>query len=120
MADKLIVSISSRALFDLSKSHEVYEKEGLEAYSKYQISKEDEILEPGEAFHIVKKLLAINENFEEPVVDVILLSRNSADTGLRVFNSIHHYGLRIARAAFTGGESPYRYIAPFNSHLTSG
>ena len=117
MSEKLIVSISSRALFDLSESHYVYENEGLEAYSKYQISQEDKVLEPGEAFHIVKKLLAINELFEEDVVDVILLSRNSADTGLRVFNSIHHYDLGIARAAFTGGESPYRYIAPFNSHL---
>lgn len=115
---KLVLAISSRALFDLSESHRVYETEGLEAYSRFQIDQEDVVLKPGDAFPIVKKLLSINEQLEgEPRVEVILLSRNSADTGLRVFNSIHHYGLNITRAAFTGGESPYRYIAPFGSHL---
>jgi len=115
---KLVLAISSRALFDLSESHTVYETEGLEAYSRFQIDNEDAILEPGEAFPIVQKLLKINELLEgEPRVEVILLSRNSADTGLRVFNSINHYALDITRAAFTGGESPYRYIAPFGSHL---
>ncbi len=116
--NKLVVSISSRALFDLSESHRVFEKEGLEAYSKYQIDHEDVLLEPGEAFPMVEKLLRINKLLDgEPKVEVILLSRNSADTGLRIFNSINHYGLNISRAAFTGGESPYRYISPFNSHL---
>ena len=115
---KLVIAISSRALFDLSASHEVYENEGLDAYSRYQIEHEDDLLEPGEAFHMVKKLLGINDALDgEPRVEVILLSRNSADTGLRVFNSIKHYGLNITRAAFSGGESPYRYIAPFNCHL---
>ncbi len=115
---KLVVAISSRALFDLSESHKVFENDGLEAYSRYQIEHEDVLLEPGEAFPMVEKLLRINSLLEgEPRVEVILLSRNSADTGLRIFNSIHHYGLKISRAAFTGGESPYRYIAPFNSHL---
>ncbi len=75
------------------------------------------MLEPGQAFALVKKMLRINELLERECVEVILLSRNSADTGLRVFNSINHYGLDITRAAFTGGESPYRYIAPFNSQL---
>lgn len=115
---KLVIAISSRALFDLSQSHDVFQAEGLNAYSRYQIEHEDEILEPGDAFQMVKKLLHINELLGgEPKVEVILLSRNSADTGLRVFNSIHHYGLKITRAAFCGGESPYRYIAPFNCHL---
>lgn len=115
---KLVIAISSRALFDMSQSHDVFQAEGLDAYSRYQIEHEDEILEPGDAFQMVKKLLHINELLGgEPKVDVILLSRNSADTGLRVFNSIHHYGLNITRAAFCGGESPYRYIAPFNCHL---
>lgn len=116
--NKLVIAISSRALFDLGESHHVYEKEGLEAYSKYQIEHEDVLLEPGEAFPMVEKLLRINKQLDgEPRVEVILLSRNSADTGLRVFNSINHYGLNISRAAFTGGASPYRYIAPFSSHL---
>lgn len=116
--DKLVIAISSRALFDLSESHKVFESEGLEAYSRYQIEHEDVVLEPGEAFPMVQKLLRINTLLGgEPRVEVILLSRNSADTGLRIFNSINHYGLDIKRAAFTGGASPYRYIAPFSSHL---
>lgn len=118
LGDKLVIAISSRALFNLDESHQVYEREGLEAYSKYQIEHEDVILEPGDAFPMVKKLLAINDLLSgDPRVEVILLSRNSADTGLRVFNSIDHYKLNITRAAFTGGESPYKYIVPFNCHL---
>lgn len=116
--NKLVVAISSRALFNLDESHRVFEEDGLEAYSKYQIEKEDDILEPGDAFPMVQKLLKINSLLEgEPRVEVILLSRNSADTGLRIFNSIDHYQLDIKRAAFSGGQSPYRYISPFNAHL---
>ena len=114
----LVIAISSRALFNLDDSHQVYEKEGLEAYSRYQIEHEDKLLEPGEAFPMVQKLLRLNDRFEgEPRVEVVLLSRNSADTGLRVFNSIEHYGLNITRAAFCGGESPYRYMRSFGCHL---
>lgn len=117
-ARKLVLAISSRALFDLSDSHSVFEAEGLEAYSRYQIEHENDVLKPGDAFSIVKKLLRLNELLGgEPRVEVILLSRNSGDTGLRVFNSIEHYGLSISRAAFCGGESPYRYVAPFGCHL---
>ena len=115
--DPLVIAISSRALFNLEDSHRVFEEEGLDAYQQYQISKEDQPLEQGDAFLLVQKLLGLNELLDESPVQVILLSRNSADTGLRVFNSIQHYGLDISRAAFSGGESPYRYISAFNSHL---
>lgn len=116
--NKLVIAISSRALFDLSESHRVYEEEGLRAYSDYQIAREEEPLEPGEAFPLVEKLLRINERLgEEGGVEVVLLSRNSADTGLRVFTSIQHYGLPISRAAFCGGESPWRYINAFGCQL---
>lgn len=116
--NKLVIAISSRALFDLDESHQVFETQGLEAYSQYQIDHEEDVLEPGEAFPMVKKLLGINSQLGgEPRVEVILLSRNSADTGLRIFNSIKHYDLNISRAAFSGGESPYRYVIPFNTHL---
>ncbi|GAB3107397.1 5'-nucleotidase [Aestuariicella hydrocarbonica] len=115
---KLVIAISSRALFDLGDSHEVFEAEGLEAYSRYQIDHENDVLTPGDAFFVVQKLLHLNDQLEgEPRVEVILLSRNSADTGLRVFNSIEHYGLKISRAAFCGGESPYRYVSAFGCHL---
>ena len=116
--EKLVIAISSRALFNLADSHEVYEREGVEAYRRYQIAHENEILEPGDAFPLVKKLLAINDLLPgEPRVEVLLLSRNSADTGLRVFNSIKHFALPITRAAFSGGQSPYRYVSAFGTHL---
>ena len=115
--NKLVIAISSRVLFDLDDSHHVFENEGLDAYSQYQIDHEDDLLEPGEAFPLVQKLLKINERLGERRVEVILLSRNSADTGLRVFNSIEHYGLHIDRAAFCGGLDPYRYVAAFGCQL---
>lgn len=115
ISHKLVVAISSRALFDLDESNAVFEQRGIDEYSNYQIQHENEILKPGVAFSIVKKFLSFNENAD--LVEVILLSRNSADTGLRVFNSIEHYGLKITRAAFTSGESPYQYIRAFGSHL---
>lgn len=115
---KLVVATSSRALFDLSESHAIYSSEGLEAYRQYQIEHEDKPLKPGEAFPLVKKFLAINEQLEgDARVEVILLSRNSADTGLRVFNSIENWKLPITRAAFSGGNSPYRYVEAFGAHL---
>jgi 5'-nucleotidase len=118
LEDKLVIAISSRALFNLDASHQVYQSEGLQAYSEYQVAREDEPLEPGEAFPLVHKLLRLNEQLgPEQQVEVVLLSRNSADTGLRVFNSIEHYNLTISRAAFCGGESPWRYINAFGCHL---
>lgn len=116
--NKLVIAISSRALFNLDASHQVFVNDGLEAYAQYQIEHEDELLEPGDAFPMVQKLLRLNENLPgEPKVEVILLSRNSGDTGLRVFNSIEHYKLNITRAAFCSGLSPYRYAAAFGCHL---
>jgi 5'-nucleotidase len=96
----------------------VYQSDGLNAYSEYQVAREDEPLEPGEAFPLVHKLLRLNELLGgDQQVEVVLLSRNSADTGLRVFNSIEHYNLTISRAAFCGGESPWRYINAFGCQL---
>ncbi len=114
---KLIIAISSRALFDLVESHQVFESEGVNAYSDYQIAKEDVTLNPGIAFNMVKKLLALNKPGQQPSVEVILLSKNSADTGLRVFNSIQHHGLDISRAAFTRGRNTAAYISAFGAHL---
>ena len=116
--DKLVIGISSRALFDLRESHEVFESTGLEAYSAYQVEREDVYLEPGVAFPLVRKLLALNgDQADHPRVEIILLSRNSADTGLRIFNTIEHYGLAIERAAFTNGESPWKYMEAFGADL---
>jgi len=115
---KLVVAISSRALFDLEESHQVFENQGVDAYCRYQIERENEVLEPGVAFTLVEKLLRLNTLGDaRQRVEVVLLSRNSADTGLRVFNSIEHYGLNITRAAFCSGSSPYRYTSAFGCHL---
>lgn len=112
----LTVAISSRALFDLEDSHRIFVEEGLEAYARYQIEHEDELLEPGVAFNLVKKLLRLNEG-EHRRVNVILLSHNSADTGLRIFRAIEHHKLDITQAAFTNGRSPYHYVSPFAADL---
>ncbi|KAF1710579.1 5'-nucleotidase [Pseudoxanthomonas kalamensis DSM 18571] len=115
----LTVAVTSRALFDLEESHALYEREGVQVYSDYQRSREDDVLAPGIAFPVVRKLLALNAGApaEAPRVEVILLSRNSADTGLRIFNSIQHHDLGIVRAVFTSGEPTWPYIRPFAANL---
>ena len=94
------------------------ERPPVDAYCHYQIEHENEVLAPGVAFPLVNKLLGLNQlEPKRQRVEVVLISRNSADTGLRVFNSIQHYDLKITRAAFTGGLDPYRYVQPFNAQL---
>jgi len=115
LANKLVLAISSSALFDLKESNQVFEEAGVDAYSDYQVRHENDPFRPGMAFYLVKKFLKLNQ--ETQFVEVILVSRNSADTGLRVFNSIAHYKLDITRAAFTSGENIYPYITAFGSHL---
>lgn len=109
----LVIGISSRALFDLHKENELFETEGLSAYSRYQLEHENEILAPGSGFPLVKALLKLNELSEERLVEVIIMSRNSADTSLRVFASIEHYGLDITRAALAGGKELSPYLDAF-------
>lgn len=115
----LTVAVTSRALFDLEESHALYETQGVEAYSSFQRTHEDDVLAPGMAFSVVRKLLALNEGApaDAPRVEVILLSRNSADTGLRIFNSIQHHKLGITRATFTSGEPTWPYAKPFGADL---
>ncbi len=115
----LTVAVTSRALFDLEESHALFESDGVAAYAEFQRQHEDDILGPGVAFPVVRKLLALNQGAspENPRVEVILLSRNSADTGLRIFNSIQHYGLGIIRATFTAGEPTWPYVKPFGTDL---
>lgn len=119
VSEPLVVAISSRALFDLEHSHALFEREGVEAYAAHQIGNEESVLTPGIGFPLVRKLLALNEDAptESPRVEVILLSRNSSDTGLRVFNSIQHHGLDIRRATFTSGAPTWPYVKPFGAHL---
>jgi len=115
---KLVIAVSSSALFDLSESDRVFREQGSKAYKEYQKENLDVVLEKGVAFPFVRRFLNINERFKkESPVEVVLLSRNSAITGNRVFRSISHYSLDISRAAFMEGKSPYAYIPAFNASL---
>jgi len=114
--DKLVVGISSRALFDLEAENEIYEKEGLDAYCAYQREHENDILKPGTAFPLIKALQQLNADGKY-LTEIIVMSKNSADTSLRVFNSIAHYGLNISRAALVGGLSISPYLDAFKTDL---
>ena len=115
----LTVAITARALFDLERGHALFEREGLAAYAEHQRALEDDMLEPGIAFPLVRKLLSLNAGApaDAPRVEVVLLSRNSSDTGLRIFNSIERHGLQISRAVFTSGAPTTPYIQPFGAQL---
>lgn len=116
--NKLVIGVASSALFDLSESDEIYRREGVEAYRLHQEHKLDTPFGKGVAFPFIKRLLGINKAFpEQQPVEVVLLSRNSPETGLRIFRSVAHYGLDISRAAFMAGGSPHPYIPAFNASL---
>ena len=115
---KLVIAVSSSALFDLSESDKVFREQGAKAYKTYQEANLNVFLKKGVAFPFVRRFLSINERFpDEKPVEVVLLSRNSAVTGKRVFRSIQHHDLDISRAAFMEGKSPYSYIPAFNASL---
>lgn len=115
--NKMVVGISARALFDLTREHEIYEREGVEAYCSYQIAHEQEALEPGPGFNLIRSLLALNDYSGEALVEVIIMSHNSPDTSLRVFNTIRHYGLAITRAVLVSGASLAPYLEAFHTDL---
>ncbi len=118
LSNKLVVGVSSRALFDLTYENEIFEKEGVDAYCKYQVEHENELLKPGPGFNLIKALLKINElKGYEGRVEVIIMSRNSADTSLRVFHSIEEYGLNITRAVLASGGSLAPYLNAFKTDL---
>lgn len=114
--NKLVVGISSRALFDLERENVIYEQEGLKAYSEYQIEHENDVLMPGTAFPLIKALHRLNTDGQH-LTEIIVMSKNSADTSLRIFKSIEHYGLDISRAALVGGESISPYLDAFKTDL---
>lgn len=116
--NRLVIGVSSSALFDLVEANEIFEKKGVNAYCEYQIAHENEILKPGPGFALIKALLKLNElPGHEGRVEVIIMSRNSADTSLRVFNSIAHYGLGIIRAVLASGASLAPYLNAFKTDL---
>ena len=114
--NKMVVGISSRALFDLEAENRIYEEQGLQAYLEYQVAHEKDILKPGTAFPLIKALNKLNDGGER-LVEIIIMSKNSADTSLRIFNSIEHYGLGITRAALVGGNDIAPYLTAFKVDL---
>ncbi len=116
--EKLVIGVASSALFDLSVSDDIYQTQGVEAYRQHQEQNLDEPFPSGVALPFIRRFLSINKAFPDQLpVEVVLLSRNSPETGLRVFRSISHYQLDITRAAFMSGRSPYEYIPAFNASL---
>jgi 5'-nucleotidase len=121
---KLVVAISSRALFDFEEENEVFEQGDDRAYMALQLQRLDVPAKPGVAFSLVKKLLAFNQAPTDPLnqsanqpVEVVILSRNDPVSGMRVFRSAQHYGLPIQRGSFTRGQSPWRYLKPLHANL---
>ncbi len=113
---KLVVAISSRALFDFEEENQVFEQGDDKAYIRHQLERVEQPAKPGVAFSLVKKLLAFNTP-EAQRVEVVILSRNDPVSGLRVMRSAQHYKLPIERCTFTRGESPWRYLRPLHANL---
>jgi 5'-nucleotidase len=113
---KLVVAISSRALFDFEEENKVFEQGDDHAYMQLQRERLDIPAKPGVAFSLVKKLLSFNDA-QSQRVEVVILSRNDPVSGLRVMKSAQHYALPIIRCSFTRGEAPWRYLRPLHANL---
>ena len=117
LREPLVIGISSRALFDLEEENGIYEREGLAAYEAYQVRHETDVLRPGTAFPLAQAFLELNKLREQQLVEVIVMSRNSPNTSLRIFRSIQEYGLDITRAALTGGAPISPYLKSYETDL---
>ncbi len=115
--ERLVVALSSRALFDFEAENQVFEAHDDHHYMQLQLQRLDEPALPGVAFGLAQKLLAFNVSGSAPSVEVVILSRNDPVSGLRVFRSCQHYGLKVERGVFTRGASPWRYLRPLNALL---
>lgn len=114
--DKLVVAISSRALFDFEAENHLFEKGDDRAYMRLQLEKLDEPAHPGVAFSLIRKLLSFNDAANQRV-EVVMLSRNDPVSGLRVFRSVKDHDLQVQRGVFTRGRDPWRYLAPLKANL---
>jgi 5'-nucleotidase len=113
---KLVVALSSRALFDFEEENRVFEDRDDSAYMAVQLDRMDQPAQPGAAFPLVKKLLAFNTEGAHRV-EVVILSRNDPVSGLRVFRSAEAAGLTVERGVFTRGKPPYHYLNPLGANL---
>jgi len=117
LSEILVIGVSTRALFDLEKENEVFERDGIKGFREFQLENEDIPLAPGTAFYLVKSLLELNKIANKKIVEVVVMSRNSPETGIRVLNSIVKHELDITRVALTGGEALAAYIDAFDIDL---
>lgn len=118
LKETLVIGISSRALFDLEKENDIFERSGIDEYQKYQEEHEDTPLSKGTAFYLIESLLRLNDKSKgRHLIEVVVMSKNSPDTGLRVLNSIKHYNLPISRSAFTSSVSLVNYVDSFDVDL---
>jgi 5'-nucleotidase len=117
MDDKLVVAISSRALFNFEEENQLFDQGNAQAYMRLQLERIDVPAPPGVAFSLVKKLLAFNDPGQQRV-EVVVLSRNDPASGMRVFRSARAHGLAsVQRGVFTQGAAPFRYLRPLGAHL---
>lgn len=113
---KLVVALSSRALFDFEEENRHFEQTNDRAYMQLQLARMEVPAKPGVAFPLVQKLLAFN-TAETQRVEVVILSRNDPVSGLRVYRSAKVHGLAIERGVFTRGQSPFRYLRSLKANL---
>ncbi|TRY86345.1 hypothetical protein DNTS_016142 [Danionella cerebrum] len=117
------IAVSSRTLFDMTAERKIFEEEGMEKYVQHQQENEDEPLKPGAAFPFVKALMVVNERLRElypdgeELFDIVLMTNNHAQVGVRLMNSINHYDLTIERFCMTGGQSPIGYLKAYMTNL---
>ena len=115
---RLVVAISSRALFDFEEENRIFEAGDDRAYMQLQLQRVEQPAPPGVAFSLVNKLLAFNATAgDRQRVEVVILSRNDPVSGMRVFRSAQHYGLPVERGVFTRGQPPWRYLRPLAANL---
>uniref|UniRef100_A0A3P9I760 5'-nucleotidase, cytosolic IAb n=1 Tax=Oryzias latipes TaxID=8090 RepID=A0A3P9I760_ORYLA len=119
----ITIAVSSRVLFNMEKEQQIFEQQGMEEYIKYQVAHETESFSPGPAFSFVKALEAVNAQLRElypeseELFDVVLITNNHANVGLRLINTINHYQLVIERFCMTGGNSPIGYLKAYHTNL---
>lgn len=117
LSEILVIGVSSRSLFDLEEENKIFETEGIKGYRKYQLEHENELLKPGTAFHLVQSLLHLNDEAKKRIVEVVVMSRNSPETGVRIMNSVREHKLDITRMAFSDGEPLAPQIDAFDIDL---
>jgi len=119
LKDKLVIGVSSRALFDLETENKIFEEKGLDEYYRYQLANENEPLQKGTGYRLIENLLKINQHFseDEKQVEVIILSKNNAGTSLRITHAINEHKLDIVRSAWTSGNDISTYLKAFKVDL---